>query len=37
MPKSRSWHQRASRAEISEIASIDKLIADQLSQLHPVE
>jgi hypothetical protein len=28
MPKSPSWHQRASCAEISEIASIDKLIAD---------
>jgi hypothetical protein len=28
MPESPSWHQRALRAEISEVASIDKLIAD---------
>jgi len=28
MPKSPSWHQRALHAEISEVASIDKLIAD---------
>jgi hypothetical protein len=28
MSKSPSWHERASRAEISEVAYIDKLIAD---------
>ena len=28
LPKSPSWHQRASRAEINEVASIDKLVAD---------
>jgi hypothetical protein len=28
LSKSPSWHQRASRAEVHEVASIDKLIAD---------
>jgi hypothetical protein len=28
MSKSPSWHQRASRAEVHEVASIDKLIND---------
>ena len=28
LPKYPSWHQRASRAEVNEVASIDKLVAD---------
>jgi hypothetical protein len=28
LSKSPSWHQRASRAEVHEVASIDKLITD---------
>jgi hypothetical protein len=28
LPQYPSWHQRASRGEINEVASIDKLIAD---------
>jgi hypothetical protein len=36
LSKSPRWHQRASRAEIHEVASIDKLIDDLRARRHTI-